>query len=73
MGDVAMTTSEQDKLEAMIDTYGLFAVLDALSGICGGKAEHIQSNWQDNHLAKAWERAEKACDSAASKILDLSL
>jgi len=61
----------QDQLEALIDRFGLYAVLDSLSGVCGLKAEHIRANWQDNSLAENWETAEAAIDAAASKILDL--
>ena len=43
-------------LEALIDAYGLPAVLDALGTVCAAKAEHIAVNWQDATLAKTWER-----------------
>ena len=36
-----MTTENHQLLEAIIDKEGLYATLDALSGICGLKAEHI--------------------------------
>jgi len=70
---MTMTTQQQNQLEALVDNVGLFSVLDALSNICGLKAEHIQLNWQDAGLAKEWEHAESTLNKAASKILDLSL
>jgi hypothetical protein len=44
-------------LEAMVDKFGLATVLNGLSCICSAKADHIEENWQDKRLAKAWERA----------------
>jgi hypothetical protein len=44
-------------LEAMVDKFGLQNVINGLSCICSGKADHIEENWQDKRLAKAWERA----------------
>jgi len=58
-------------LEAMIDHFGLLSVLEAISIVCGDKAEHIRTNWQGgppadqrfhDQLAKAWERAGVAVD-----------
>jgi len=46
-----------DDLERMIDEHGLQAVLDALTDICWGKAEHLRTNWQDAASAKGWDRA----------------
>jgi hypothetical protein len=50
--------------ERLIDSAGLAAVLSALSDICGQKAEHVATNWQDTTLAKRWE-------GMASAISDL--
>lgn len=41
-------------LEAMIDLYGLNAVLQSIREICYAKANHIAVEWQDVGLAKAW-------------------
>ena len=45
------------KLEQIIDATSVAKVLDMMSGICGQKADHIQSNWQDAPLARKWQRA----------------
>jgi hypothetical protein len=49
---------EKNQIEALIDSCGLSSVLMALSEICGEKAEHIATNWQDATLAKHWATAE---------------
>jgi hypothetical protein len=53
------------ELETLVDSHGIFAVLDALSGVCGRKAEQ-----PGNHAAD-WTATESAIDAAASKVLDL--
>jgi hypothetical protein len=62
-----------EELESMIDANGLSWVLDHLCDICHAKAEHVQSNWQDAHLAKAWERAARTIDAARGKVDKLGL
>ena len=49
-------------LEKIIDTYGIQSVLDNISSICYGKAEHLRINWQDDTKAKDWEGIAKALD-----------
>jgi hypothetical protein len=44
-------------LEAMVDKFGLAGVLNGLACICSGKADHVETNWQDKRLANAWEKA----------------
>jgi len=43
-----------EALEREIDTYGLAHVLLELECICGEKAEHIKTNWQDAKTARPW-------------------
>jgi hypothetical protein len=43
-------------LEAIVDKFGLAAVIFGLACICSGKADHVETNWQDKRLAKVWER-----------------
>lgn len=54
---VKLNASAQLALEVLIDAHGLSKVLEALATICHGKAEHLESNWQDAITAKAWTRA----------------
>jgi hypothetical protein len=44
-------------LEGFIDAFGLATVVDGLACICSAKADHIAENWQDQVLAKRWEKA----------------
>lgn len=60
-------------LEGMIDRNSINGVLSALSEVCGEKADHLRSNWQDDATAKAWERAGKAVDKAQAVAFDNGL
>ena len=53
-----LNKTECDDLEMLVDRCGLSSVLMALSEICGSKAEHIATNWQDASLAKDWATLE---------------
>ncbi len=48
---------EVNTLEALIDSYSLSDVLEALSQVAYAKAEHIEAHWQDSPLASAWHKA----------------
>ena len=47
---------EFEVLEALVDRAGLRNVVYALACIARAKAEHIRTNWQDDLLAKLWDR-----------------
>ena len=49
-----LNKTELEQLEALIDAVGIESVLMGVSEICGEKAEHIATNWQDTLLAKRW-------------------
>jgi len=55
-----LTLDETHALERILDKAGLQAVLEVLSEICGAKAEHVESNWQDKALARRWAMLEGA-------------
>lgn len=57
-----------ETLEMLVDKHSLSNVLALLESICHEKAEHVRTNWQDESLAKAWERAAKTLDSARAKV-----
>ena len=59
----------EESLERMIDQNGLQAVLVALANVCGDKAEHLASNWQDTTSAKVWEKRGKRLEDVATTIL----
>ena len=54
------TRALADKLEALVDETSIDAVLEALEIVCREKAGHLQSNWQDNTSAFAWEQIANA-------------
>lgn len=55
-------------LEALVDAHGLTRVVSTLSVICGEKADHLRSNWQDDRSAKLWEADGRVLDRAARGI-----
>jgi len=60
--------ARQDTLERLIDTSSLHDVLVDLAQVCWAKEQHVQEAWQDNELAKRWNRAANACMTAAGKV-----
>ncbi len=63
-----LNSHERDILEDMVDSSNLFAVLSALSIICDEKAEHIETNWQDQSLARLWQEASGLIGVAAASL-----
>jgi len=63
-----LTSIEKDALEQMIDRNCLTTILEALTDICYGKAEHLRSNWQDKGGAKLWEKDAKTLDKIIGQI-----
>lgn len=58
----------QDQLEAYVDQYGLYGVLEKLQQVCYEKQDHVQSNWQDAALAKLWEKRAQIVGWAAAHL-----
>lgn len=59
----------QTELEQAIDSIGLRRLLDLVTNICHEKADHVRTNWQDESMARAWERDAKRIDTCASKVV----
>ncbi len=55
-------------LEQLVDQHGLPAILVMLTEICGEKADHLRTNWQDAVTAKDWQKAGRLLDSASMRI-----
>ena len=55
-------------LEAMVDAAGLRNVVWALASICRDKAEHVQSAWQDDQLARDWNANAAMLNRFAEKL-----
>jgi hypothetical protein len=53
---------ELEALEQLVDKYGLISVIEGLENICYLKSAHVAEAWQDEYLAKAWERLGKLFD-----------
>jgi hypothetical protein len=60
------TIEPKQLLEQFIDGSSLFAVLEMIEVICEEKADHISSNWQDQKLARSWQRAAYRLAAAAN-------
>ena len=63
-----MGECDKTMLEQLIDRDGLEPVLRAIEEICHGKAEHVLTNWQDEKLARTWNRAGVAVGRAAANL-----
>lgn len=61
------------QIEDAIDGYSLEYVLVIVEEIANEKAEHLASNWQDDHSAKVWSKAANIVDVAALKIRKLGV
>ena len=57
-----------EALERLVDASSLWCVVEALAVIAMEKAEHIQSNWQDEHLAQDWALASCVLDRATARL-----
>ena len=56
-------------IESFIDTYGMASVLDVLSDIAYGKADHLRENWQDEFNARDWDKVAKAIGACSRSTL----
>lgn len=63
-----MKTTEKTILEQFIDSYGVDGVAQAIDEICLEKAAHVRENWQDEKLAKEWERKSNAIYTLLRKL-----
>lgn len=60
-----MNTESRAVLERLVDASTLGAVLTELAEICALKAQHIRETWQDDPLARQWEKAARRVIAAA--------
>jgi hypothetical protein len=67
----AADQASMQSLEAMIDKYGIDCVIRSVADICGAKAEHIATNWQDASLAKRWAAVEAKLQACVYGALGL--
>jgi hypothetical protein len=68
LGNVAR--ADEDALEAIIDRApSLRDVFASISSIADGKAEHLETNWQDTAAAREWNRFARAVDRFGAKVV----
>ena len=69
-----LTPNQNQALEALIDADDLRSVLEAIADICGAKAEHLRSSWQDPVAGSGWDRAARAVMRCAgsARVADVS-
>lgn len=61
--------SDEDALEAIIDRApSVRDVFESISSIADGKAEHLESNWQDTAAAREWSRFARAVGRFGAKV-----
>lgn len=67
LGNVAR--ADEDALETIIDRApSVRDVFESISSIADGKAEHLESNWQDTAAAREWSRFARAVDRFGAKV-----
>ena len=64
---VAKQCARED-IESFIDEFGFVNVLEWLSEICNGKADHVVAAYQDMDLAHHWRCNAAAIDRALLRI-----
>jgi hypothetical protein len=57
MAEMSGDPNYPNDLESIIDRYGLWCTLEKLELLCFEKAAHIRCDFQDEDLARKWERA----------------
>ena len=54
---MSLTELEASRLEQMMNSHGLRAVMEALGEMAAEKAEQVRSERQDQELAEGWDTA----------------
>jgi hypothetical protein len=62
---VRLKANDARALEDILDRYNLSTVILELSWIGVIKAQHIRDNWNDENLARAWDKASAAVEKCA--------
>ena len=63
-----MFTTIGEQIESIIDAGSVADLLHAISHVMRDKSEHIQTNWQDATLARAWDMSASDVDKLAAKF-----
>ena len=54
-------------VEEMVNELGVDGILEMISEVCYEKAQHVRENWQDEVLAKQWDKLGSIVDSCSAK------
>lgn len=57
-----------EDIELIIDKIGVNGLCDLIAEICSAKSDHIESNWQDEILAKEWDDIARLLFKLAQEI-----
>lgn len=68
MANKDLNQDQRDSLEALMDECGVQAILEALSAICGEKADHIEQSYNDSITAKVWRTVEGEIGCASVSV-----
>lgn len=66
---MAIPRDLENALEALIDTHTVANVVDGLAFICREKADHIRASYQDESLARRWDRAMALLTECETKVV----
>jgi ribonuclease D len=55
----------KNEIESALDRIGATDFANLLCDVALEKAEHVQTNWQDRDLSRAWKRYAKAAEKLA--------
>lgn len=67
------TQSIKDFLETeIVDKESIHYAIDLLAEICGEKADHLRTNWQDENSASAWDELADYLQETSANINQVS-
>ncbi len=58
-----MKRPDMEVLENLVEHSTLAAVLEMLERVCHKKAEHLREHWDDENLARCWEKAARQIEN----------
>ncbi len=61
--------NKKELIEKLIDEFSVSELLTLMSEISSEKAEHIQTNWQDEPLANWWSDVSSQLEILAEKCM----
>jgi len=63
-----ITQDEVNTIESIIDRVGMAEFAETVTAIAHGKAEHLESNWQDKGMARVWNRIARRFDKLVPSL-----